>query len=196
MVSTELPPGLIDAGLKDLLSLGQTGRDGFKVTFRVAEAGAALLPLLVCKAPAGSLFTYSRLRSRSLQSSFLFDMVTRTVTVQEPLAGIEPPVSVTVEPPFGAVTVPPQVVLGIPETTKPFGNVSMNGEVKLAAVAFGLFRIMVRVELPSSTTEVGLKDLLNVGGTGGTGVTTKVAIAGPLLLPLLVCKAPAASELK
>jgi hypothetical protein len=50
MVRVETPPGLMVDGLKDLLSEGTaltTGR-----TVKVASAGAALLPLLVTKAPA------------------------------------------------------------------------------------------------------------------------------------------------
>ena len=43
----------------------------------------------------------------------------------------------------------------------------------------------------------GLKVLPSVGATMITGVlTVKVATAGAALLPLLVCKAPAASELR
>jgi hypothetical protein len=51
MVRVELPPARMVAGLKDLPSVGATptGR-----TVKVATAGAALLPLLVCKAPASS----------------------------------------------------------------------------------------------------------------------------------------------
>ena len=41
----------------------------------------------------------------------------------------------------------------------------------------------------------GLKALPRVGAVAGWG-TVKVATAGAALLPLLVCKAPAASELK
>ena len=41
-------------------------------------------------------------------------MVTFTVTVQKPAAGIAPPVKVTLEAP--AVAVPPQVLLALPET--------------------------------------------------------------------------------
>jgi hypothetical protein len=48
MVRAELPPARMVAGLKDLLSVGGiTGR-----TVKVATAGAALVPLSVCKAPA------------------------------------------------------------------------------------------------------------------------------------------------
>jgi hypothetical protein len=89
--------------------LANTGR-----TVRVAIAGAALLPLLVCKAPAGS----------ALMKLPGIAAVTRTVTVQEPRAGIDPPVNVTVELP---VTAPPHVLAAPPATTK--------GAVDLAELA-------------------------------------------------------------
>ena len=53
------------------------------LTIKVALAGAVLLPLLVCKAPAGSELTLVLAEAT----------VTFTVTVQEPLAGIDAPVS-------------------------------------------------------------------------------------------------------
>ena len=186
MVSVETPPALIVAGLKDLFNVGGPIVLGM-TTVKVAMAGAALLPLLVCSAPAASV----------LMKLPAPDAVTFTVTVQEPLAGIEPPVKVTVEPPATAVTVPPvHVVPALPETTTPLGNVSTSGAVSVATVVFGLFKVMVRVETPPALIVAGLKDLLSVGGTFGTiGMTVKAAIAGATLLPLLVCSAPAASVL-
>ena len=156
------------------------------LTISVAEAGALFLPLQVCNAPAGIVLT----RPPLLQ---LFAAVTITVTVQEPSAGIEPPVSVTLEPPMGAVTLPPQVVLALPETTTPLGKLSVNGALSFAATPLGLFRVMVRRELAPMLTVEGLKDLLTVGGTIGIAVIVNVAIAGARLLPLLVCNAPMAS---
>ncbi len=55
MVSVETPPALMVAGLKALVSFGATLAAG--LTVKIAEACAALLPLLVCNAPAGSLFS-------------------------------------------------------------------------------------------------------------------------------------------
>src|ERR1041384_650195 len=111
--------------------------------------------------------------------------VTFTVTVQEPLAGIEPPVRVTVEPPVGAVTVPPQVVVGLPETTTPLGNVSVSAAVIVATVLLGLFNVMVRVEAPPEVIFAGRNALLSV--TWGA-VTLKSATATTVLSPLLVRK--------
>ena len=50
IVSTLVPPETIVAGLKALATVGAF------VTVRVAVAGAALLPLFVCKALAGMVF--------------------------------------------------------------------------------------------------------------------------------------------
>src|SRR5437660_272254 len=146
------------AGLKDLLSVGATIADG--MTVKVAIAGAALLPLLVCNAPM----------SRVLTKLPPAGAVTSTVTVQEPLAGIEPPVKVIVALPGTAVTVPPaQVEPELPETTTPMGKVSTSGAVTVAIVVFGLLKVMVSVETPPAGMAAGPKDLLSVGGTLASG---------------------------
>ena len=111
------------------------------MTVRVATAAALFAPLLVCSAPAGSVLT----RPPLLQ---VFAVVTVTFTVQEPFAGIEPPVSVTFEPPIAAATLPPQVVLALPETTTPLGKLSVRGAESFATVLLGLDKLMVRTELP------------------------------------------------
>ena len=125
--------------------------------------------------------------------------VRSTVTVQELWTAIAPPVKVTVEPPAAAVLVPPmQVVpaLGVLATTKPLGNVSMSGAVRLVAVASALPKVMVRVDIPFLLMVAGLKALPSVGGTTPAGgVTVKVATAGAAFLPLLVDKTPPANEL-
>jgi hypothetical protein len=87
-----------------------------------------------------------------------------------------------------------QVELTPPATNTPLGNVSVSDAVRVAIALLGLFKVMVRVEVPPARIVAGLKDLLSVGGI--TGRTVKVATAGAALLPLLVCKAPAASALK
>jgi hypothetical protein len=178
MVSVELPPALIVAGLN---SLPRATGDG-EETVKVAIAGEVLLPLLVCKAPTAS-------ESMKLPP---VEAMTGTVIVQEPLAGIEPPVNVTDEEVL--VTVPPQVELAALEIVRPLGNVSVNGAVKLAAVALLLLKVMVRVELPPASTVAGLNALPNVGETTAA-LTVRVARAGAALLPLLVCKEPAFREL-
>lgn len=86
---------------------------GGLTTVNVAVAGAALWPLLVCSAPAGMVFTCGP--SQSV-------VVIGTVMLQEPLAGIEPPVSVIFVAPFTAVTTPPQVLVAAPFTMMSRGN--------------------------------------------------------------------------
>jgi hypothetical protein len=44
--------------------------------------------------------------------------------------------------------VPPQVVLALPETTTPLGNVSVSGAFRVAAVVLALLKVIVRVEVP------------------------------------------------
>jgi hypothetical protein len=186
MVSADTPPSAMVDGLKDLLSVGVEGTD---VTAKVAEAGAVLLPLLVFSAPAGMVFTLP-LQMQTFSA-------TLTVTVQEPLIGIEPPVNVTDEPPMVADTVPPQVVVGVPAAIiMPPGSVSVRGAVSLAAVLLGLFNVMVSFETDPDAMVDGLKDFARVGDTMAAALTVKLALAGNVLLPLLVCKAPAAIELR
>jgi len=86
-------------------------------------------------------------------------------------------------------------VLALPETITPAGNVSVNGALRLAAVLFGLVKVMVKVEVPPALIVAGLKALPSVGVTTTTLLTVNVATAGAALLPLLVTKAPEASEL-
>jgi hypothetical protein len=116
-----------------------------------------------------------------------------TVTMQELPAGIEPPVRLTVEAPPTAVSVPPQVLPALPETTMPLGNVSVSGAVKLAGVAPALLKVMVRTDTPPALIVAGLKALPSVTGEGVE--TVKVATAAAVLFPLLVTKSPAASVL-
>ena len=73
---------------------------------------------------------------------------------------------------------------------------SMSGTVREAGAALGLINVMVSVETPPAVIEVGLNDLLSWGSPrGGTGTTVRVALLGPALFPLLVCRAPAATVL-
>ena len=109
------------------------------------------------------------------------------------MAGIEPPVKVTLDAP--TVAVPPQVLLAFPDTNVPAGNGSVNGAVRFAIVLFALLRVMASAETPPLAIVAGLKALLSMGMTLTAGTTVKVAMAGAALLPLMVCNAPAASEL-
>jgi hypothetical protein len=121
--------------------------------------------------------------------------VTLTFTVQLLLAGIVPPANVTVEPPIGAVTVPPQVLAALPAMVRPLGNVSVSAAVIVAAVLSELLKVKVRVDVPPALIVAGLKALPREGGITTGALTVKVEIAAKALLPLLVFNAPAASEL-
>ena len=66
--------------------------------------------------------------------------VTFTVIWHWLLAGIEPPVKVTLELPGVAVRVPPHVSAAPPEITTPAGKLSMNGAVSGAATVAWLMR--------------------------------------------------------
>lgn len=122
--------------------------------------------------------------------------VTLAVKVHEPAAGIVPPVKVTED--VVEATVPPtQVVVGagVAATTSPAGIVSTKGEDKRSGVMPELLSVIVRVELPPCLMVAGLNALLTVGNTVAGVFTVNVAMAGPALLPLLVCKTPAARVL-
>src|SRR5687768_6236406 len=98
----------------------------------MATAGAALVPVVVTKAPAGKTLMYEPSTAA----------VTSTLTVQLPVAGIVRPAGkVTVEAPAtatGAPT-PPQVVLtlGVAAITTPLGKVSTRSAVRVEAAASG-----------------------------------------------------------
>jgi hypothetical protein len=117
------------------------------------------------------------------------------------LAGIELPVKLTLELSALARRFPPQVVLalGVAGIETPLGSVSRSGKIRLAGVLLALLKVMVSVETPPALMVAGLKALPRVGATAPGGVTrlltVKVATAGAALLPRLVCKAPADSEL-
>jgi len=110
--------------------------------------------------------------------------------LQEPLAGIAPPVKVMCELPCTAVSVPPQLVLAPPETMMPLGNVSVNGAVSIAAVLLGLVRVIVRFEVPPELMVAGLKALTTLGGMPAELLTVKVETVPTALVPVVVCSVP------
>src|SRR5450432_3816212 len=185
-VSVETPPALTVAGLKALPSVG--GTTGVR-TVSVAIAGAELLPLLVTRAPASSVLMYELPTAA----------VTSTVSVQLLLAAIERPAGkVTVELPATATgtPAPPQVLptFGVAAITTPLCKVSMSGAVRVATAALALLKVTVSVETPPALTVAALKALPSAGGTTGVR-TVSVAMAGPVLFPLVVASAPAGSVL-
>ena len=110
-------------------------------------------------------------------------LVTFTVTVQLPEAGIVAPESATEAALFAAVTLPPaQVVAPLAEAvlTRPAGYVSVNA-APLIGVAFGLVSVIVRTEAPPGTTSEGENAFAIVGCKS----TVKVADA-PAAVPAFV----------
>ena len=175
----------IELGLKDLVSVGKSGAG---ITASVAAAGNALLPLEVTKEPAGIVFT-------KLPA---FCARTTKLMVQLPEAGITAaPLKVTVTGViFGAepVTLPPQVVLGLPMSVRPAGKVSTKFVVKAAGSTLLLIKVIVTLERSPAVIEKGAKLLLIRGVVISGDMTVKVAAAGAAFAPSLVCKTPAAME--
>src|SRR5438552_6616225 len=91
-------------------------------------------------------------------------LVTFTVTVHEPLAGIVPPESARDVPLFAAVTVPPHVVAPLAEAvlTRPAGYVSVNA-APVTATALPLVSVTVSTEVVPTETAAGVNDLAIAG---------------------------------
>ncbi len=110
-------------------------------------------------------------------------LVTFTVTVHEPLAGMGAPESATLAPLFTAVTVPPAQVVAPPAAavfTSPAGYASVNA-APVMALALELASVMVRTDVPLTPIGFGLNAFASVA----CAITVKVAEA-PAELPALV----------
>jgi len=178
IVSTLVPPETIVAGAKAFATDG-----AFAVTVKLAVAAAALLPLLVCKAPAAMVLV-------TVPTVLL---VTFAVMVHEPGAPpgiVAPDAYVTVTPPatpdLVPVQVPPKVAFA---SVTPAGNVSTKAALKVAAVALLLVSVIVSTLVPPAAMLAGANAFATVGALA---VTVNVADAAAALLPKLVCNAPAA----
>ena len=93
-------------------------------------------------------------------------LVTFTVIMQVPLAGIVPTASAMEPDPDTAVIAPPHVFvmpLGV-ATTKPMGNRSVNATWLRAVVALGLVIVKVKLVMPFTGSTATPKALLMVGG--------------------------------
>ena len=88
-------------------------------------------------------------------------------------------------PDFVPVQVPPKVASA---SVMPLGSESTSAALNVAAVALLLVNVIVNTLVPPGAIVVGL----NAFATVGAVVTVKVAVAAVALLPLFVCKAPAA----
>jgi hypothetical protein len=110
------------------------------------------------------------------------DDVTSTVTWQLPLAGMLPPLRLTLPPPATAVTVPPQlfVVPGGVSFTTPPGYVSVNPTPVSPVPAFGFAIVIVSVDVPPDAIVAGLNTFVTVGACI---VTVKSSEAGEALFP-------------
>ena len=144
----------MEAGLKALPIVTSPGAG----TVKVALASVAFSPLLVVKAPMGSVFRWLPAVA-----------VTSTVTVQTPGVvllppGIVPPVKVSVELPAVAESTPPQVLVALGEASivTPLGKVSVNA-APVAGLVLALLKVMVRVETPPAPMVAGSNALANVG---------------------------------
>jgi hypothetical protein len=138
------------------------------VTARLALAGLALFPPLVCRAPAGIVSTYVPAAAA----------VTSTPIAQDTGGIVLAAVKVTVDPPAGAETVPaPQLLLifGTVATCSPLGNVSVNAADREIALALGLLNVMVSLEISFIAMVVGLNAFVMVGGVVTTGCNATVA---------------------
>lgn len=174
IVSVDVPVGAIAAGAKDLAIVGRAS------TVTLALAGSPLLPAEVLSAP----------EAIALVTPPGVEEVTLTVTVQLLFAGIVPPLMPMVLPPFGALIVVPQVVLGAGglAMVMPAGSTSKAGEALIvAAAAFGLLRVIVSTLVPPATKALGAKALATPGWP-----TESVAVAGTLFAPPLVLVTPPA----
>src|SRR5262252_1398887 len=150
MVRTDVLPVPMEAGVKDLAAVRPAS------TVRLELAAAVLAPALVESTPPTGIV---------LVDVPAAALVTVTVTVQEPFAGMVPLASARVPPPLAAVTVPtPHVVAppaGVAFTT-PAGYVSVNVAPVIAEV-FALVSVTVSVEVPPAAMVAGAKDLAAAG---------------------------------
>jgi hypothetical protein len=121
-------------------------------------------------------------------------LVTFTVTVQEPFAGMVPLASARLLPPLAAVTVPaPHVVAPEAEAvfTRPAGYVSVN-VAPVAAVAFGFVSVMVSTLVLPVPTAAGENDFATESAELMVSEPLPAAVLDPALA---VVSAPAGIEL-
>jgi hypothetical protein len=134
--------------------------------------------LVVVTAPIASVLVYVAADA----------LVTFTVTVHEPLAGIVAPESATVLPPLAAVTTPPTQVVA-PEAeavfTRPAGYVSVNA-APVIAVVFEFASVIVSTAVEPGAIELGAKDFVTVG----RAETVSVAVAAPAVPAFVVVTLP------
>ena len=122
--------------------------------------------------------------------------VTLTEKEHEPLAAIEPPVSITTFELATAVTELPAphwlaagVIAGVPATVMPSGNVSVNPTpvtVVPDATLFGLVIVNVNVELPPGIVFAGANALAITGGATTVNVGVLLVVPVPPSVEVIV----------
>ena len=107
------------------------------------------------------------------------ELVTPTVTVHWPFAGMVPPVRDT-EPGVCPATPAPQVVVaGAAVVAKPAGSESMNA-APVSATLLPLASVMIRLLVAFVATVEGVNDLLTVGRASTTSVAVLLFAPAPL----------------
>jgi hypothetical protein len=149
-VSVLVPPGPMVEGVNDFVNVGAPKTTRFPVPpVVVGPLVAVTLPMLFTW-PAAALIVL---------------LVTWTVTVHDAPAASCAPESATLGPLAAAVTVPPvQFVApaGVPEFVIAAGYVSVNAMPVTVVVVFGLFSVIVRVDVPPDWIDEGEKALVAV----------------------------------
>jgi hypothetical protein len=112
------------------------------------------------------------------------DEVTSTSTVHVPEAAILPPLKLNVVSVAAGVNVGvPQFVVvafGVPATSTPAGNASVNPTPVSPVPTFGFVIVIVSVEVPPDTIVSGLNNFVTVGACI---VTVRSSVAGEALFP-------------
>ena len=108
---------------------------------------------------------------------------TLTETAHDPLAGIEPLARLTELAPPLAVTAPPHVLVapGVDATTIPLGKVSVNATPLRARLELGFVTLNVKVLVPPTGIEFGLKPLEIDGGDATVRLADAVEPVPPSL---------------
>src|SRR5215470_16216438 len=155
----EVPPVRIDVGLNPFIIVGASA------TLRLAEPVLPWPPLVEVTLPVVLFFIPTVVP------------VMLTTTVQVPLAGMVPPLNVSVVSPAVGAKAPPQEVLapGVAATCNPDGSASVNPTPVSDTVEFGFIMVNVSVVVPLSAMLDEPNDLLIEGGA------TTVMLADALL---------------
>jgi hypothetical protein len=157
MVSVDVPPGPMLVGLKAFAIVGGATTVSTALAVPPVPSFVELTaPVVLVLAPAVEPVTLTE--------------------IEQLLPGvvIEPVLKLIGEVP--ELKVPPQVFAGLPAKVMPAGMVSLTAmPFIMPLLVAGFVIVIVRVDVPPTGTEVGVKDFVMVGGA----VTVKVAEAVP-----------------